>query len=153
VFARTDSDTQGGNIFLQNSNNNSLVGISLIRLSGVPYIRFVDYGSYDGQVRIPFYFSLLSGVSVNGIYSAAANGYNRLNNNILIQWGTVSNSNIGYDTVTFPVTFNQLFSVVTKSAYKGSEGAGEERYIEWQNNAQFRTGHDSGGFNWIAVGI
>ena len=85
--------------------------------------------------------------------SYAANGYEKLSDGLTIQWGTVQASSLGYTTVTFPITFNTLFSVVKSSAYKGSDSSGEERYISWQNNAQFRTGYDTGGFNWIAIGI
>lgn len=68
------------------------------------------------------------------------------------QWGTKKTSK-GHHTVTFPVEFTELYSVIKASAYRGSDQAGEERYITWQNNTQVRIGCDSGGFNWGAYGL
>ena len=67
------------------------------------------------------------------------------------QWGTYKGSK-GFYTVTFPIAFSTLYAVVKSSAYRGSDLAGDERYIIWQSNTQFRLGCDEGGFNWIAVG-
>lgn len=140
-IAHQNTETEGGEIRFQKADGNADMCLDAWQ----NHFRFI----YNGSVNLDISYL---GIFAGG-YSKQSNGYNTLPNGFIIQWGTVSNSNVGYDTVTFPVTFNQLFSVVTKSAYRGSEGAGDERYIEWQNNAQFRAGHDSGGFNWIAVGI
>jgi len=117
----------------------------------------MNIDSYNDSLRIFDSYGVHLDISHYGIFfggnSLNTNGYNRLNNNLILQWGTVQASSLGYTTVTFPITFNTLFSVVKSSAYKGSDSSGEERYISWQNNAQFRTGYDTGGFNWIAIGI
>lgn len=69
------------------------------------------------------------------------------------QWGSEQTTK-GFHTITFPVSFsNSLYSVVKSSAFRGSDSAGDERYIVWQNKQQFRMGCDEGGYNWIACGL
>lgn len=68
------------------------------------------------------------------------------------QWGTYKANSAGYYTITFPLAFSSLYNLSKTSAYRGSDGAGDERYINWQNNTQARIGCDIGGFSWIAIG-
>jgi len=69
------------------------------------------------------------------------------------QWGVYKASSAGYYTITYPLAFSNLYSLLKTSAYRGEDGRGDERYINWQNNTQARIGCDVGGFNWYAIGV
>ena len=148
-ISRDYGSTEGGEIRLAAGDTYPGAVIDLVGNGNEAILRF-----WNTNVNHVFEFNLTTGkFNFSGMTNKSSNGFTHCQGGIILQWGTVSSSNLGYDTVTFPITFSQLFSVITKSANRGSEGAGEERYIEWQNNSQFRAGHDVGGFNWFAVGV
>ena len=72
---------------------------------------------------------------------------------LIFQWGIAKYSSASYHTINYNITYNTLYSLLKSSAYRGQDGSGDERYINWQNNSQARIGHDVGGFNWFGIGI
>ena len=97
----------------------------------------------------------------DGAYIVAAlleqNGYVKFNNGLILQWGNRDETNRD-TTVTFPVAFSVLYSVVAvpKSSSVLS-GSNSNFGVKSQNNKSFIANmYDSGngyaGFNWCAFG-
>lgn len=88
-----------------------------------------------------------------GSFSATPNGFTRLPNNLLLQWGKVSDDFEAHD---FPTPFpNACFSLV---AQQSSGGGTSKVYVEIVSNTQFKVydGSDPTGetdFYWFAIGI
>lgn len=97
----------------------------------------------------------------DGAYIIAANlaqnGYVKFSNGLILQWGNSDETNRD-TTVTFPIAFSVLYSVVgvPKSASVLS-GSNSNFGVKSQNNTSFIANmYDSGsgyaGFNWCAFG-
>lgn len=98
----------------------------------------------------------------NGVYttnftnSLTSNGYQKLPNGLIIQWGTASFS-AGSASITFPITFpNALFSITGCPEIIGFAGASYAATIEARSTsgATFNLYYTSGSPNveWIAIG-
>jgi len=116
------------------------------------HFRFI----YNGQVQCEIACNS-AGMTDNfffGNYNKSGNGYNRLNNGFIIQWGTATGlSGYGYTTVTFPVTFSTCFTVVQTEYFNSDNAASGIRGVSWFNNAQARLGYENYGCTWIAIGV
>lgn len=97
----------------------------------------------------------------DGAYIVAAlleqNGYVKFSNGLILQWGS-SNVTRRDTTVTFPIAFNVLYSVVGVPKSSGNlSGSNSNFGVKSQNNTSFIANmYDSGngyaGFNWCAFG-
>lgn len=94
-----------------------------------------------------------------GIVAAnlAQNGYVKFSNGLILQWGN-SNAANRDTTVTFPIAFSVLYSVVGVPKSSGNlSGSNSNFGVKSQNNKSFVANmYDSGngyaGFNWCALG-
>ena len=105
--------------------------------------------------------SKLDSISSDGAYIIAAlleqNGYVKFSNGLILQWGS---SNVTYrdTTVTFPIAFNVLYSVVGVPKSSGNlSGSNSNFGVKSQNNTSFianmyDNGNGYAGFNWCAFG-
>lgn len=90
-----------------------------------------------------------------GAWSQASNGYRKLPDGTIIQWGTTASNNVA---LSFPIAFpTACVSVVSSPTPTSAGGA----YYQIQNAAVSRTGFtpytssnlpSSGGMMWMAVG-
>lgn len=97
----------------------------------------------------------------DGAYIVAANlaqnGYVKFSNGLILQWGN-SNAANRDTTVTFPIAFSVLYSVVGVPKSSGNlSGSNSNFGVKSQNNKSFVANmYDSGngyaGFNWCALG-
>jgi hypothetical protein len=97
-------------------------------------------------------------LSVGTSSSAAANGYSRLTNGLLFQWGNVSVTNAN-TTVTFPVQFTNLFQVTATTVQGGVGATGANvncaAFITTSNSTTFNVRTNSttaNTVNWMAIG-
>lgn len=92
-----------------------------------------------------------------GTSSIAANGYSRLPNGLLFQWGT--SAAIAQDSsgsVTFPVAFNTLFCITITPRAPTNTGGGGADNITANSTTGFTISHGADGtanFCWMAIGI
>lgn len=97
----------------------------------------------------------------DGAYIVAAlleqNGYVKFSNGLILQWGS-SNVTHRDTTVTFPIAFNVLYSVVGVPKSSGNlSGSNSNFGVKSQNNTSFianmyDNGNGYAGFNWCAFG-
>ena len=97
----------------------------------------------------------------DGAYIVAAlleqNGYIKFSNGLILQWGN-SNAANRDTTVTFPIVFSVLYSVVgVPKSSSNLSGSNSNFGVKSQNNKSFVANmYDSGngyaGFNWCALG-
>jgi len=97
-------------------------------------------------------------LSVGTSSSAAANGYSRLTNGLLFQWGNVSVTNAN-TTVTFPVPFTNIFQVTATTVQGGVGATGANvncaAFITTSNSTTFNVRTNSttaNTVNWMAIG-
>ena len=90
--------------------------------------------------------------------SLAQNGYIQLTNHLIIQWGRLdkTSNNVQDMTVTFPVAFSTLYTVVC-TWYNTQDNNTKEWNIRSYSNTQFTIHKNSGQTNgnrlgWIAIG-
>ena len=97
----------------------------------------------------------------DGAYIVAANlaqnGYVKFSNDLILQWGN-SNAINRDTTVTFPIAFSVLYSVVGVPKSSGNlSGSNSNFGVKSQNNKSFvanmyDNGNGYAGFNWCAFG-
>lgn len=93
----------------------------------------------------------------NPNFSLNKNGYMKLSNGLTLQWGEVRSSNTREHTVTFPLAYTTLYTVVA-TYYNNSNDNTKEWNIRYENNTGFSIKKNSGevassGCNWMAIGI
>lgn len=97
----------------------------------------------------------------DGAYIVAAlleqNGYIKFSNGLILQWGN-SNAANRDTTVTFPIAFSVLYSVVSvPKSSSNLSGSNSNFGVKSQNNKSFvanmyDNGNGYAGFNWCAFG-
>lgn len=95
----------------------------------------------------------------NGIVAALLkqNGYVKFSNRLILQWGS-SNVTHRDTTVTFPIAFSVLYSVVgVPKSSSNLSGSNSNFGVKSQNNTSFianmyDNGNGYAGFNWCAFG-
>ena len=97
----------------------------------------------------------------DGAYIIAANlaenGYVKFSNGLILQWGN-SNAANRDTTVTFPIAFSALYSVVgVPKSSSNLSGSNSNFGVKSQNNKSFvanmyDNGNGYAGFNWCAFG-
>ena len=97
----------------------------------------------------------------DGAYIVAANlaqnGYVKFSNGLILQWGN-SNAINRDTTVTFPIAFSVLYSVVgVPKSSSNLSGSNSNFGVKSQNNKSFvanmyDNGNGYAGFNWCAFG-
>lgn len=97
----------------------------------------------------------------DGAYIIAANlaqnGYVKFSNGLILQWGN-SNAINRDTTVTFPIAFSVLYSVVgVPKSSSNLSGSNSNFGVKSQNNKSFvanmyDNGNGYAGFNWCAFG-
>jgi hypothetical protein len=89
-----------------------------------------------------------------GTSSVAANGYSRLPNGILYQWGAVS-SNTTVGNITFPAAFSTLYSVTTSARPSAYDATFNTQVIAANTTtANVRTANVTAiTVNYMAIGI
>ncbi|UTU48067.1 phage tail protein [Mergibacter septicus] len=92
----------------------------------------------------------------------AQNGWCRMPNGLILQWGFLSKSSLSgsYATVTFPISFTEIFNISLTAAARGVDGD-NSHYIDTGvhnlTNQSFRVfswwnGGNFDGFYWTAIG-
>lgn len=97
----------------------------------------------------------------DGAYIVAAllaqNGYVKFSNGLILQWGNSNAANLD-TTVTFPIAFSVLYSVVgVPKSSSNLSGSNSNFGVKSQNNKSFvanmyDNGNGYAGFNWCAFG-
>jgi len=96
-----------------------------------------------------FYLGANLALSRAGV-SYAANGYLKLNDGFTLQWGVYTASDNTNQNITFPVTFNTCFGVVTSSSGKHFENSA---VLGWNNSYFTSWSYFSETRFFIAIGI
>ena len=113
----------------------------------------------DGTVTVGTINGTLNG-TLNG-YTAAQligetshniNGYHKFPDGTIIQWGYFSATSAGYATISFPIAFPTACLNVQKTSGANGDNTGDERYLRSWSTTNFRTGYDSAGCTWLAIG-
>jgi len=116
------------------------------------HFRFI----YNGQVQCEIACNS-AGMTDNfffGNYNKSGNGYNRLNNGFIIQWGRVAFS--GKSTyITFPITFSSVFTVLTGVSNNSTDQYGDNNARDISNSGftGWKYQEDAHTLFWLAVGI
>lgn len=129
------------------------------RLTGTPVAPTPSSFSEDASIATTEWVTRVLYIRGGGIVAANLNqnGYVKFANGLILQWGT-SSETLRDKTVTYPLPFGQLYSVVgvpkSKSVLSGSNS---NFGIKAQTNTNFianmyDNGNGYGGFNWCAVG-
>lgn len=136
---------------------NKLNGIA----SGAQVNTINSVAGYTGNVTATnLITAILTGKVGYGIaidsQSLSKNGYIKFNNGLLIQWGEVRSSGTREHTVTFPLAYTTLYTVVA-TYYNNSNDYTKEWNIRYENNTGFSIKKNSNegaqsGCNWIAIG-
>jgi hypothetical protein len=117
----------GSNVFFSQQNDDNFVFYSTNTLNQqrAVWSVFGNSATSNLQVSVPLQVTTNLTVSTNtltlGTSSAAANGYSRLPNGLLMQWGNDSRivNATTTNTSTFPVAFTTLYSVTAVSRDTG----------------------------------
>lgn len=129
-------------------------------LSGTPTAPTAAKTVNNTQLATTAFVHLLAGAANNGgIVDSllAQNGYVKFANGLILQWGN-SNEAKTNTTVTFPIAFSVLYSVVGVPKSSGNlSGSNSNFGIKSQGIESFIANmYDSGngyaGFNWFAIG-
>ena len=94
-----------------------------------------------------------------GTLSNSANGYTKLANGVIIQWGLMASSgDTSITTVTFPITFPTAFRSITgqQNGNAGSDLYGNGWKLTATSTSSVNIKNSTGGTNgwyWIAIGI
>lgn len=100
--------------------------------------------------------SALNGKLANPTFKLSKNGYMKLSNGLTLQWGEVRSSNTREHTVTFPLAYTTLYTVVA-TYFNESNDNTKEWNIRYENNTGFSIKKNSNegattGCNWMAIG-
>lgn len=129
------------------------------RLTGTPVAPTPNDISEDTSIATTEWVKRVINISGGGIVAANLNqnGYVKFANGLILQWGT-SSETLRDKTVTYPLPFGQLYSVVgvpkSKSVLSGSNsnfGIKAQTNINFIAN-MYDNGNGYDGFNWCAVG-
>ena len=158
---RDDASIEGGQItFKRSTDNADMYAIDIYGSTATPNLRFINIQSSaslfsmnsSGDVSFP---SNNLGI---GTPSLGTNGYSRLPNGLLLQWGT--SASIAQDssaTVTYPVAFSTaVYSVMLTpiGAINTTSGGTESADTVTITNFVIRHGGDgSRTFYWMAIGV
>lgn len=98
-------------------------------------------------------------LTVGTTVSSTANGFSRLTNGLLFQWGNVSATNAN-TTVTFPAAFTTLYQVTVSTVLTGIAATGANvnatSFITTSNATAFNVRTNSAtanAVNWMAIGV
>lgn len=157
------SAVEGGIIFFEPPTNTSLTGNAFIDIYG-NLMRFIGQNSSNNYTT-PLYLDLETGVAVatpsdvqNSVVtttaiSKGANGYVKLGNGLIIQWGT-STSTSDYKTVTFSIPFSntnyKLTAIQTSGASNTSDVYVLNKNTTWCQLSEYA--QKTMAYDWIAVG-
>ena len=118
----------------------------------------MNIDSYNDSLRIFDSYGVHLDISHYGIFfggnSLNTNGYNRLNNNLILQWGRVAFS--GKSTyITFPITFSSVFTVLTGVSNNSTDQYGDNNARDISNSGftGWKYQEDAHTLFWLAVGI
>ena len=120
-------------------------------------LTFPDGSNFSNTVNVVTVNVSSNTLSV-GTSSSTANGYSRLTNGLLFQWGNVSVTNAN-TTVTFPVPFTNIFQVTATTVQGGIGATGANvncaSFITTTNVTAFNVRTNSitaNTVNWMAIG-
>lgn len=113
----------------------------------------------DGFLDYILKSELANATTGGGIVAAnlAQNGYVKFSNGLILQWGNSNAINLD-TTVTFPIAFSVLYSVVgVPKSSSNLSGSNSNFGVKSQNNKSFvanmyDNGNGYAGFNWCAFG-
>lgn len=120
-------------------------------------IAFAEGGTEVMRMHPNSAISIPSNTFNLGISSLGTNGYSRLPNGLILQWG-VSGS-IGQDSsgsVTFPIAFTTLYCITITGRQGINTTSGGSDTISTQSTTGFTIAHGADGtstFYWMAIGV
>lgn len=158
---RIDSIVEGGQVtFRRSSDNSNMYAIDVYGSTTTPALRIINMQSSSELVNVSSTGVVtMSNNTFNlGSSSLGTNGYSRLPNGLLLQWGT--SASIAQDssaTVTYPVAFSTaVYSVMLTpiGAINTTSGGTESADTVTITNFVIRHGGDgSRTFYWMAIGV
>lgn len=158
---RVDSSLEGGQVtFRRASDNANMYALDTYGSTSTPDFRIINTQASSVLLSMGSTgdLTLTSNNLTLGTRSIAANGYTRLPNGLILQWG-VSGS-IGQDSsgsVTFPIAFPSAVYCITitgRQAINTTSGGSDT--ISTQNTTGFTIAHGADGtssFYWMAIGV
>lgn len=120
-------------------------------------IAFAEGGTVAMRIDSNASVSMGSNILNLGTSSLGTNGYSRLPNGLLLQWGT--SASIGQDSsgsVTFPIAFTTLYCVTITPRASTNTGGGGADNITASSTTGFTISHGADGtatFYWMAIGV
>lgn len=120
-------------------------------------IAFAEGGAEVMRMHPNAAISIPSNILNLGTSSLGTNGYTRLPNGLILQWGT--SGSIGQDSsgsVTFPIAFTTLYCVTITPRASTNTGGGGADNITASSTTGFTISHGADGtatFYWMALGI
>lgn len=143
----------------------SIVGMWLVKAYGTVTnvgstdVSNIAQGLANAETRISVLNTLVGAENNGGIVAALLeqNGYVKFSNGLILQWGS-SNVTHRDTTVTFPIAFSVLYSVVgVPKSSSNLSGSNSNFGVKRQNNTSFianmyDNGNGYAGFNWCAFG-
>lgn len=120
-------------------------------------IAFAEGGTVAMRIDSNASVSMGSNILNLGTSSLGTNGYSRLPNGLLLQWGT--SGSIGQDSsgsVTFPIAFTTLYCINITGRQAINTTSGGLDTISTQSTTGFTIAHGGDGtstFYWMALGI
>lgn len=158
---RVDSSIEGGQItFRRASDNADMYGIDVNGSGSTPNFRIFNTQASSLLLSMGSTgdLTLTSNNLTLGTRSIAANGYTRLPNGLILQWGVTGN--IGQDSsgsVTFPIAFPSAVYCITITGRQGiNTTSGGSDTISTQSTTGFTIAHGADGtstFYWMAIGV
>jgi len=132
--------------------------VSSVYAAGITTITVVnDSGTLDVGLSAVYYaFELPLALPVD-LYSyaqtLAAPGYLHLSNGLLIQWGNTAVATPGPDTITYPIAFDTVYTVVgqpvgTEAAYAVLSLITTTNFLVTQHGAS-----ENANLSWVAIGV
>lgn len=79
---------------------------------------------------------IINGTIFNGSYSKSTNGYTKLPNGFILQWGIVTNHIDGY--INFPISFPTSASILNANIINSPDDWGGNLYLQRVDSARFR---------------
>lgn len=160
VSNRQDATSEGGEIQLTRASDNvTMYGVDVAGSGSTPNFRIYNAPSSTELFKITSAgnVEVVSNNLILGTSSIAANGYSRLPNGLLMQWGTTATINQDSSgTTTFPVAFTTVYCITITARGAINTGSGGLDSISASNTTTFTIAHGADGnitFYWMAIGV
>jgi len=160
ISNRQDATSEGGEIQLTRASDNvTMYGVDVAGSGSTPNFRIYNAPSATELFKITSAgnVEVVSNNLILGTRSIAANGYSRLPNGLLMQWGTTATINQDSSgTTTFPIAFTTIYCIQITIRGAINTGSSGTDSISASNTTTFTIAHGADGnvtFYWMAIGV